>query len=37
MPKNPRHKLTNQPKCISADIFEREKAIFVEQARHHHL
>jgi hypothetical protein len=34
MPKNPRHKLTNQPECIFADIFEREKAIFVEQARH---
>jgi hypothetical protein len=34
MPKNPRQKLTNQHECIFADIFEREKAIFVEQARH---
>jgi hypothetical protein len=24
---------TYQPKCISVDIFEREKAIFVEQAK----
>jgi elongation factor Ts len=36
--KNPQHKLTNQPECIStdelsADILEREKAIFVEQAK----
>jgi translation elongation factor EF-Ts len=31
--KSPQHKLTNKSECIFADILEREKAIFVEQAK----
>jgi hypothetical protein len=31
MPKNPRHKLTNQPKCISADILNKNDLLHKPQ------